>query len=215
MKTIRFYYDPISPYAALAFWRLPEVLAGRSVVVDYIPILFAALLKAHGSKGPAEIAPKRTWTYRQIAWLAHQQGVDLQMPAEHPFNPLPLLRLAWACAPEGLSPNRWVAEQLFAHVWLSGGAKADATERLAALAATLAPQHRGDEEFARQRLREATDAALAAGVFGVPSFEFDGRLFWGQDALPMLAAALDGDPWFSSGAWDAALHLPVGISRKT
>ena len=139
MKTIRFYCDPISPFAALAFWRLPEALAGRSYAVDYVPILFAAALKAHGHKGPAEIEPKRAWTYRHVAWLAREQGVPLRLPAAHPFNPLPLLRLAWACAPEGMTPSRRVVDRLMAHVWLADGAQADEPQRLADLQAELAP----------------------------------------------------------------------------
>jgi 2-hydroxychromene-2-carboxylate isomerase len=213
MKRIRFYFDPISPFAALAFWRLPEVLVGRSYAVDYVPILFAALLKANATKGPAEIDSKRAWTYRHVSWLAHQHGLQLQMPLEHPFNPLPLLRAAWACAAPGMTPNRWVVEQLFAHVWQGGGAKVDTPERLEQLLQQLAPQLVADEAQAKQRLREATDAALAAGVFGVPTFELDGRLFWGQDALPMLAAAMDDEPWFQSGAWEQAANRPVGVTR--
>lgn len=213
MHALRFYFDPISPYAALAFWRLPELLAGRSVVVDYQPILFGALLKAHGSKGPAEIPPKRDWTYRQVLWLAHREGRALRLPASHPFNPLALLRLAWACAPAGLTPSRWVVEQLFAHVWLAEGAEANDPARLAELAERLAPQRQADDASARLRLREATDAALAAGVFGVPSFELDGKLIWGQDSLPMLAALLDGDPWFDGPDWQAVSQLPVGVQR--
>lgn len=213
MKRIRFYFDPISPFAALAFWRLPEVLVGRSYAVDYVPILFAALLKANATKGPAEIDSKRAWTYRHVSWLAHTHGLHLQMPLEHPFNPLPLLRAAWACAAPGMTPNRWVVEQLFAHVWQGGGAKVDTPERLEQLQQQLAPQLVADEAQAKQRLREATDAALAAGVFGVPTFELDGRLFWGQDALPMLAAAMDEEPWFQSGAWEKAVNRPVGVTR--
>src|SRR5690606_26909946 len=95
---ITFWYDPISPYAYLAFETLPAALMGLSVRVRYRPVLFAALLKAHGQLGPAEIPGKREWTYRQIAWLAHCQGVRLDLPATHPFNPLPLLRLALATA---------------------------------------------------------------------------------------------------------------------
>lgn len=214
MKRIRFYLDPISPFAALAFWRLPELMAGRHYVVDYVPILFAAALKQHASKGPAEIEPKRAWTYRHVLWLAQQQGQALQMPASHPFNPLPLLRLAWTCALPGSTPSRWVIEQLFAHVWQSGGAEAVDPRRLAELAERLAPQRHADEDQAKLRLREATDAALAAGVFGVPTFEMEGRQFWGQDALPMMVAAFDGDPWFESGAWEQAAARPVGVVRS-
>lgn len=88
MKHITFYLDFISPYAYLAFEQLPKALEGVSYSVRYRPVLFAGMLKHHGQLGPAEIAPKRDWTYRQVLWLAHNQGLELQMPASHPFNPL-------------------------------------------------------------------------------------------------------------------------------
>lgn len=218
MKRVTFYFDPISPYAALGFEALPEALAGLNVEVVYRPILFAALLQALGQKGPAEIEAKRRWTFRQVAWLAHRQGVVLDAPAQHPFNPLPLLRLAWACAaPEGQpgdTPGRWVAEQLLHHVWRAAGADASDPARLAELTARLAPVQDPASEAVKQRLRGETEAALALGVFGVPTVECDGRLFWGQDALPMLRAALDGDPWFRSGAWEDAARARPGIARR-
>lgn len=225
LHEISFWYDPISPYAQLAFERLPEALMGLNVQVRYRPLLFAALLKAHGQLGPAEIPAKRDWTYRQVSWLAHAQGVPLQLPAAHPFNPLPLLRLGLACATEDApgDTSRYVTGLLLQHVW-QGGHSATDPERLAALQATL-QDHMAqrekpwpdatwpDSETVKQRLRNNTDEALALGLFGVPSLVVDGRAFWGQDALPMLRAYLEGDSWFSSGAWEAAAQLPVGVRR--
>ncbi len=201
MKHITFYLDFISPYAYLAFEKLPEALQGHSYSVTYRPILFAALLKHHGQLGPAEIPAKRAWTYRQVLWLARQNGVDLQLPAQHPFNPLGLLRLALACSDSGL-PNRYVCESIFRHVWQGGQDAADA-QRLQALTAQLAPPHGVNDELGKTQLRSHTDDAIAKGVFGVPTFEVDGKLFWGLDALPMLKAYLDADPWFDT-AWNAA-----------
>jgi len=218
MKRLTFYFDPISPYAALGFEALPEALAGHSVEVVYRPILFAALLQALGQKGPAEIEAKRRWTFRQVAWLAHRQGVVLDPPAQHPFNPLPLLRLGWACAAPageaGDTPGRWVVEQLFHHVWRGAGADANDLARLAALTERLTPAQDPAGEAVKQRLRSETEAALHLGVFGVPTLELDRRLFWGQDALPMVRAALEGDPWFRSGAWEEAGRQRPSISRK-
>ena len=123
LNDITFWYDPISPYAYLAFERLPEALMGLSVRVRYRPVLFATLLKANGQLGPAEIPSKRDWTYRQVGWLAHQHGVTLDLPAAHPFNPLALLRLGLATATDDVpgETNRYVTEQLFHHVWHGGG----------------------------------------------------------------------------------------------
>lgn len=222
LHEITFYYDPISPYAYLAFERLPQVLQGLSVAVRYKPVLFAALLKAHGQLGPAEIPGKRDWTYRQVQWLARQQGVALDLPAAHPFNPLALLRLGLATATEAApgETNRFVTERLFHHAW-RGGLDAIDPGRLGELEAALQTHVSDcgrswpDEEVVKQRLRANTDEALGLGLFGVPSLVVDGRVFWGQDGLPMLRACLDGDAWFHEGAWEAAQRLPAGTSRRT
>jgi len=213
MKHITFHFDVISPYAWLAFDRLPQALAGLSVVVDYQPLLLAGLLGHWGQKGPAEIEPKRAWTYRQVAWLAHQQGTRLQLPRPHPFNPLALQRLALACAPLGGTPNRRTVDLLMRHVWCRDGADPNEPGALAALAATLAPQRDPAGDEVKAELRARTDAALAAGVFGVPMLVCDGRAFFGLDALPMLRAALTGDAWFDGPAWDEAGRQPPGQQR--
>ena len=203
MKHLTFWFDPISPYAWLAFDRLPQVLQGLSYSVDYRPVLFAGLLQHHAHKGPAEIEPKRAWTYRDVAWRAHQQGTPLDLPAVHPFNPLPLLRLALACAPAGGTPNRRVVEALMRHVWV-GGADAADLARLAALQAELSPRRDPSGADVKAELRAAGEAALAQQVFGVPTVVCDGRAFWGDDALPMLRAAMAGDPWFDGPHWETA-----------
>jgi 2-hydroxychromene-2-carboxylate isomerase len=208
MKRIVFHFDLISPYAYLAFERLPEALAGCSYAVDYRPVLFAGLLNHWGQKGPAEIEPKRAWTFRQIHWLAHTHGIGIEMPAQHPFNPLPLLRLALACG-----PNRYVVETLFHHVWRGGADPGDAA-RIAALTQTLQPARDPAGDEVKAELRANTDAAIAQGIFGVPTLELDGRLFWGLDALPMVAAALRGDPWFDGNAWDEVAAKRPGIQRR-
>jgi 2-hydroxychromene-2-carboxylate isomerase len=214
MKHLRFYFDVVSPFAYLAFERLPRVLDGLSHSVDYQPILFAGLLSHWGQKGPAEIEPKRAWTFRHVHWQAHRDGIDLQTPAQHPFNPLALLRLSLACAPVGATPSRYVCEQVFRHVWQGGGDPNDA-QRLAELANRLSPRLDPNGDAVKQALKDSTAQALAKGVFGVPTIELDGRLFWGVDSLDMVAANLRGDAWFDGPAWSEAAVAPPGVQRKT
>ena len=212
MHQLTFYVDFISPYAYLAFHALPKALEGLSYQVRYQPILFGAVLQHHGQLGPAEIPAKRLWTYRQVLWLAQQQGCSLRMPASHPYNPLGLLRLATACDAQG-HPNRHVCEQLFEHVWGEGLEAAD-PQRQAVLQERLAPPRDPNSEEVKAQLREATQAAIDAGVFGVPSILVDDKLFWGQDALPMLRDYLTAGPWFQGPNWDNCSVLPKSIERK-
>ena len=212
MKHITFHFDFISPYAYLAFEHLPQALQGLGYEMEYRPVLFAGLLKHHGQLGPAEIAPKRDWTYRQVLWNAHAHGIPMQLPAPHPFHPLALLRLALACGSDG-KVNRYVAETVFRHAWRGGADAADA-QRLAALRAQLQPARDPAGDAVKAELKANTDAAIARGLFGVPTCEVDGRLFWGFDALPMLREYLEGGSWFASGEWDHAAALPAGQVRR-
>jgi 2-hydroxychromene-2-carboxylate isomerase len=208
MKPITFWFDPVSPFAYLAFERLPQVLEGCSYAIEYRPLLFAGLLVHWGQKGPAEIEPKRAWTFRHVHWLADRHGIPFDTPAVHPFNPLPLLRLALACG-----PNRRIVEALMRHVWV-GGADAADPARLAALTQALVPARRPASTAVKNELRAATDDAIARGIFGVPTFELDGRQFWGLDALPMLRDALQGGAWFAGPAWDTAATPRPGVKRS-
>ena len=212
MKHIAFHLDFISPYAYLAFERLPEVLEGLSYSVSYTPVLLGALFKHHGHSAPAEIPAKRAWTYRHVLWLGHAHGIPLDMPASHPYDPLPHLRLALATTPGG-AVSRHVAETIFRHVWRGGGDAVDAA-RLAALEASLPVVRDGSGDSAKAQLRANTAAAIAHGAFGVPSYVVDGRLFWGLDGLAMLRAALQDDVWFSGPDWARADERPEAPSAK-
>jgi 2-hydroxychromene-2-carboxylate isomerase len=214
MKQIDFWFDALSPYAWLAFDRLPQALEGLNVVVNYQPVLLAGLLAHWGQKGPAEITPKRDWTYRQVLWLAQQQGTPLQLPQPHPFNPLALQRLAVAAAPAGGTPSRRTVDLLFRHVWCRDGADPNAPAALAALQASVAPLRDPAGEEVKAELRARTEAGVALGLFGVPTLVFGGRAFFGLDALPMLRAALEGDAWFDGPAWDDAGRQPPGLQRR-
>jgi len=207
MKQITFHLDFISPYAHLAFEHLPQALEGLSYSVAYRPVLLGALLKQHGQLGPAEIPSKRSWTYRHVLWLGHTNGIRIEMPASHPYNPLPHLRLAVSTSDDG-SISRFVAETIFRHVW-RGGEEAGDPARLAALTAQLKPKRDANSDESKALLKQNTDEALRQGVFGTPTYVVDGRLFWGFDGLRMLRAYLSGDAWFDGPEWASADQRPA------
>ena len=188
MQRVVFDFDIISPYAYLAFERLPAVLEGVSHHVEYRPLLFAGLLKHWGNTAPVAVAPKKAWLFRQCAWIAEQDGIAFRPPTPHPFNPLALLRLLVASAPVGGQPNRCAVELAFRHVWARDGGDANDAAALAAVTAAIAPVRDPAGAQVKEELQARTADAAAAGVFGVPSFRLDdGRLFWGTDAMAMLA----------------------------
>ena len=190
MQRVIFDFDVISPYAYLAFERLPAALEGLSHHVEYRPLLFAGLLKHWGNTAPVDVAPKRAWLFRQCAWLAAQDGVVFQ-PPPHPFNPLALLRLLVASAPAGGPASRRAVELAYRHVWARDGGDANDPAALQALTDAIAPARDPASPEVKAELQARTAQAAAAGVFGVPTFRLDdGQLFWGTDSMAMLADAM-------------------------
>ena len=187
MQRVVFDFDIISPYAYLAFERLPAALEGVSHHVEYRPLLFAGLLKHWGNTAPVDVAPKKAWLFRQCAWIAKQDGVAFRPPTPHPFNPLALLRLLVASAPAGMHPNRRAVELAMRHVWARDGGDANDPAALMALTEAIAPLRDPASPEVKAELQARTAQAVEAGVFGVPFFRLDdGQQFWGQDGMAML-----------------------------
>jgi 2-hydroxychromene-2-carboxylate isomerase len=205
MRTIRWYFDFVSPFSYLALQRLAEVAAE----VAPRPVLFAGLLGQWGQKGPAEIGPKRLWTYRYCQWQADQLDVPLRFPAQHPFNPLHHLRLAIAAG-----STLPVVRRIFEAIWTTGKDAADPTafaslcEELGVAAQALATP------AVKNALRANTEQAVARGVFGVPTFEVDRALFWGVDAIDFLKAYLEDPAILHSAEMQRLETLPVGAVRS-
>ena len=118
-------------------------------------------------------------------------------------------------------PAREVVETIFKHVWCSGLEATDAgridelQKKLTQLMQQSQPHFQMNIQSSeiKQNLQQQTQAAIDLDLFGVPSMVVDGQLFWGQDALPMLRAYLEGDVWFDSSDWRDVGNLPVGIWR--
>ncbi len=185
--TVIFYFDPISPYAWLASKAIPRLQAA-GLQIEAQPVLFAGLLNAHGHKGPAEIPAKRDYTLRDVMRLAAMQDLPFVAPPGHPFNPLPALRMCCAL-PAGEERNRFACA-VMAATWEQGWdiSQADILVKIAetegfdgqSLLAQIA------QPEIKQSLLATTNAAIAKGVFGVPSFIYDGELFWGADRIAAL-----------------------------
>jgi len=186
-KSATLYTDFISPFAYLAMHRL-DALTDR-LALDIKPVLFAGLLDHWGQKGPAEIPAKKLHTFHLVNWYAQRHGIAYRLPRYHPFNPLRALRLAIA-----LDSSRKVVDIIFDQIWQAGHLPDD-DDGWAAIQAALGVENANDLIAAapvKAELRANGEAAIAAGVFGVPTLVVDGLPFWGVDGMDMLRDYLDG-----------------------
>ena len=207
---VDWYFDFVSPFAYLQSERLAGLPA--RLQVRYKPILFAALLDANGQKGPAEIPAKRAFTYRHVIWQARRNGVPIKFPHEHPFNPLPLLRLAIACecTPEAV-------HRIFRFVWRDGRLP-DLPIEWAELAHDLGVPDataRIASAEVKAELRRNTDEAIARGVFGVPTLAVGDELFWGDDATAMAIDYAMAGCRYDDPEYARVSSLPIGAARDT
>jgi 2-hydroxychromene-2-carboxylate isomerase len=205
----RWYFDLISPFSYLhlkQFGRLPADLE-----IEFVPVLFAGLLKHWEHKGPAEIPAKRVYTYRQVTWLAQHLHIAFQVPPQHPFNSLHGLRLVAAAG-----ASRGQVEMAFDMVFKEGRdlqspeALAELGRRLGVADVQVALSDAG----VKAQLRANTEDAIARGVFGVPTFVIGDTLFWGQDSLEMMLDYLRDPKLFDTTEMRRIHNLPVGAARR-
>jgi 2-hydroxychromene-2-carboxylate isomerase len=188
-----FYFDPVSPYVWLAANAIVRIeAAGADIIMQ--PVLFAGLLNAHGQKGPAEIAAKRLYTFRDVMRQAAWQGLAFKGPPGHPFNPLQALRMCMAIGHD--DERRRFALALLAASWERGEDISDAATLLRVAqrcsldgAALLAA---AGQAPLKAQLAAQTGQAIADGVFGVPTFRVGDELFWGGDRIESLIWHLQG-----------------------
>jgi len=168
-------------------------------------------LNATGQKGPAEIAAKRAFTYRFCVWRAKALGVRLRFPPEHPFNPLPLLRLAIAC-----DSTADAVHGIFRFIWRDGRMPDLPIEwaELATLLGVPDATARIATAEVKDELRRNTDEAIARGVFGVPTLAIGNELFWGADATGMAADFVAAGCRFDDPEFARVATLPVGAARR-
>lgn len=203
---IAWYFDFISPFSYLHWPKVRTLMAQRAI--EPVPILFAALLNAHGQKGPAEIPGKREFTYRHVLWQARREGVALRFPPAHPFNPVAALRLSIAA---GNTPE--AIDAIYDWIWAQGRA-GDSAEALQPVMQRLGvAQEALADDAVKQALRANTDSALAAGVFGVPTLAVDDALFWGNDVHEFALQAMADPGLLQDPEMRRVDSLPVGVSR--
>ncbi len=192
--SVSLYFDFISPYSYLVLTQVQRFGEEHGIAWSVRPILYAAVLERRGLIGPAEEPVKREYTTRDIVRAADRLGVPLVGPPEHPFNSLAALRTL--CVFQDDPRALRLALRLSSMCWGEGQPLTHPETLIAAadefgLMTAGLTERIGSPEI-KERLRANTEEALDAGVFGVPTFVWEGELFWGHDRLDHLADRLSG-----------------------
>ena len=175
--------------------------------IDRKPLLFAGLLKYWNSKGPAELPPKRIFTYQHVQWMANRLEIPLHFPDRHPFNPVPLLRLSIA-----VGCSKKVVDSIFKCIWEEGLVGDDPDNwnsfcKAIGISVTEANELINKPEI-KLELKSNGECAIAQGVFGVPTMVIDRNIFWGFDSSNLALDFLANPRLFDSPTMKRLETLP-------
>lgn len=215
-RTVPFYLDFISPYSWMALMQAERFAAEHGFQWEMRPVVYAALLDAHGLTGPAETPAKRRYAFHDVVRCAQSLGLKFEGPPEHPFRSLEALRTLYAFRDDPAALR--LAVRLSDACWGEGRSLADPRVIREAVASVgldaTALDRRIAEDAVKQGLRRTTEAAIRLGVFGVPTFVVDDELFWGHDRLDHLARRLSGEVPPSVELVRSFLARPRGVDRR-
>jgi 2-hydroxychromene-2-carboxylate isomerase len=200
--SVDFYFDYSSPFAYLASTRVQKVLGDRAT---WRPMLLGAVFKRVEMANVPFFTmsdAKRDYLSQDIQRQAAQAQVTFQWPEKFPMNTVLPLRVTLLAGGHDNPSCRLLIHGLFDAYWSQGLDISDpkVVARLADQAgldgAGLVAQ--AAQPIAKTALKDTTQAAIDAGVFGAPTFvvrppEGPPSLFWGADRLDMAAAAASGD----------------------
>jgi 2-hydroxychromene-2-carboxylate isomerase len=189
---IEFLFDFGSPTTFLAHKRLSGVVARTGATVDYVPVLLGGLFKATGNASPAEVPAKGAYMNVDMARFARAHGILLQHNPHFPINTITLMRMATGL--RGTPRFRPYVDAMFNAMWSmprNMGDPAIVAETLTAanFDAEQMLALAGDE-WVKSALKAETEKAVARGVFGAPTFFVGAEMFFGQDRLDWVEAAV-------------------------
>ncbi len=193
MAQIDFWYEFASPYSYLSAMRIEAVAEVAGVEVRWRPFLLGPVFQAQGmNDSPFNIYPvKGAYMWRDMARQSAAQGIAFQRPDEFPQSGLLASRvvIAGGDAPwvkefsKGVYAAEFGAGRIISAMPVIAGILAACGQNADALFEQAAT------DDVKAKLRAQTEEAIAAGIFGAPSFVApDGELFWGNDRLEAAIA---------------------------
>jgi 2-hydroxychromene-2-carboxylate isomerase len=193
---VDYYLTPVSPWAYLGHARFEQLLRETGSQVRVMPVDYGAIFPISGGLPLGKRAPQRQ-AYRlvELQRFSHALGLPMHVqPAHFPVGGDLASRLIIATdVADGAMAALDLAGRFGRAVWAEQRNIADPETVAAVLAEAGLPAERmsqAQEPGPAERMAAYTQQAIAAGVFGAPSYVIDGEIFWGQDRLDFVAARL-------------------------
>lgn len=186
-REIEFLYDFGSPNAYLVHRAIEDM---GTMTFRYVPVLLGGIFKATGNQSPMQayghIAAKRGYDMLEMhRFMARHDINNFTMNPQFPVNTLLLMR--GAVAAETLGCGEDYIEAMMTGMWERGLALADPEVWAGLLAEAGLPVEAlvagAADADNKARLVANTEAAVARGIFGIPSFLLGEELYFGKDRL--------------------------------
>ena len=190
MSEVTFYFDFGSPNAYLAHKVIPQIERRTGAKFVYVPALLGGIFKATGNRSPAEafagIPAKLAYEGKETQRFVRRHGITEYARNPHfPVNTLLIMRGAIAAQKLGLFEA--YVDAVYRAMWVQGLKMDDPDVVKSALEAAGLPSGQllalTQDPEVKAKLIENTEAAVAHGVFGSPSFRVGDELFFGKDRL--------------------------------
>lgn len=190
MKRVEFFFDLSSPYSYLAATQLPELCRHAGAQLIYRPMVLYAVFQASGNTLPARVPHKARWMGQDLERWARHYNIPFRWSSHFPVNAIKAMRLVLVDDAKAQA----VTDAAFAAMWAHDRNLAEVPElRAVATAAGLDPDaalQAIEDPAIKARLHANTDEAIARGSFGAPTIFVGEQLFWGNDRLDFVKAAL-------------------------
>jgi 2-hydroxychromene-2-carboxylate isomerase len=190
MAAVEFHFDVGSPNAYLSHLVIPEIEARTGARFAYVPILLGGVFKLTGNRSPAEafagIKNKPEYERLELQRFLRRHGITaFRFNPHFPVNTLQLMRGAVAAQREGVF-ERYV-DAVFRAMWADPRKMDDPAVFAATLEQAGLPAGRLlarlQEAPVKEQLLRNTEASVARGTFGAPTFFVGDEMFFGKDRL--------------------------------
>jgi 2-hydroxychromene-2-carboxylate isomerase len=193
-KTFDYYFDFGSPASYLAATQLAKLCEQTGATAAYKPMLLGGVFQATGNHSPVTIPAKGAYTFKDFARFAKRYGVPLHVNPHFPINTLLLMRGAIGLQLSDAERFAPYCTAVYHAIWVDALNMNDPATVGRVLAQAgfdpMAMMALANAQSTKDALKAATEAAVARGVFGAPTFFVNDTMFWGQDRLDFVREAL-------------------------